>query len=87
MVQNALPKKEGHALAVDDETISMGLDRWHQDPEGIGYRELERRVSSLRAIVADVDKWTRHWSPRKTRRTPPRSPFASSPTVGGIYDN
>ncbi|KAI7853218.1 hypothetical protein BDC45DRAFT_511634 [Circinella umbellata] len=87
MVQNALPKKDGQALAVNDETISIGLDRWHQDPEGIGYRELERRVSSLRAIVADVDKWTRHWSPRKTRRTPPRSPFASSPSIGGIYDN
>ncbi|KAI9474870.1 hypothetical protein BDB00DRAFT_934191 [Zychaea mexicana] len=72
-VQLALPKKDGHALADEDETVSMGLNRWHQDPEGIGYRELQRRMSALKAIVADVSKWTRHWSPRKIRRTPPRS--------------
>ncbi|KAI9264355.1 hypothetical protein BDA99DRAFT_537066 [Phascolomyces articulosus] len=78
-VQCALPKKDGQALADEDETVSIGLNRWHQDPNGIGYRELERRVSALKAIVADVSKWTRHWSPRKLRRTPPRSSFVSSP--------
>ncbi|KAI8145873.1 hypothetical protein BJV82DRAFT_576871 [Fennellomyces sp. T-0311] len=80
LVQNALPKKDGQVLEIEDEALSIGLNRWHDDSEGVGYRDLERRVVALKAINTDVTKWTRQWS----RRTPPRqfnAPIEKEPAL------
>lgn len=66
-LRGALPQKEGEMVLDENEAACHGLDRWQEHPEGIGYRDLERRVRELKLLVTDVSKWTRHWKPRRIR--------------------
>ncbi|CEP07852.1 hypothetical protein [Parasitella parasitica] len=58
-----LPQQNGQVVwetSVADES----LDRWSDKLEGVPYHELFRRVSDTEDLLAQIVKWTRHWSPR-----------------------
>ncbi|KAI8086097.1 uncharacterized protein BX664DRAFT_150519 [Halteromyces radiatus] len=62
----ALPQDEnGNKLVDETDVFSKYVDRWGDDDQAIGYRELERRVAELRHLIDDIGKWTRCWSPRR----------------------
>lgn len=61
-VQNALPEGCDDAYNVLTDTA---LNRWKENNEGIGYRELETRVSHLSNLLDDIGLWTTLWTTRK----------------------
>lgn len=63
-LRGALPQKDGQVISDEDEAVSYHLDRWHEDPEGVGYRHLARRVETLKRLVNEVSRWSRHWNQR-----------------------
>ncbi|ORY91937.1 hypothetical protein BCR43DRAFT_497522 [Syncephalastrum racemosum] len=63
-LRGALPQKEGQVISDEDEAVNYHLDRWHEDPEGVGYRQLARRVESLKQLISEVSRWSRHWNQR-----------------------
>ena len=74
ILRSALPQKGGDVTLEDEmEVVSIELDRWVEHEDGVGYRELERRVQTLKDLVADINKWTRQWTPRKMTRRPAKA--------------
>lgn len=72
-LRGALPQSDESVLVEVDEAVNDCLDRWKEDPEGIGIRELERRVEHLERQVTSASKWTRRWSVRRPREFAPRN--------------
>ncbi|KAI9478831.1 MAG: hypothetical protein EXX96DRAFT_539891 [Benjaminiella poitrasii] len=65
----SLPQINGQVIWDETEVSNNRLDRWTEDPEGIPYRELCRRVSTLRSLLFNITEWTGYWSPRRFLRS------------------
>ncbi|CAO3617029.1 unnamed protein product [Cunninghamella blakesleeana] len=61
-VQNALPEGCDDAFNVLPDSA---LNRWKENNDGVGYRELELRVNHLSNLLDDIGLWTTLWSTRK----------------------
>ncbi|ORZ23353.1 hypothetical protein BCR42DRAFT_487339 [Absidia repens] len=66
----ALPQGDnGECLVDETDVFNKFVNRWGESDQGIGYRDLERRVIDLVQLVDDIGKWTRCWSPRRKLMT------------------
>ncbi|CAO3591266.1 unnamed protein product [Absidia cylindrospora] len=66
----ALPQGDnGECLVDETDVFSKFVNRWGESDQGVGYRDLERRVIDLVQLVDDIGKWTRCWSPRRKLMT------------------
>lgn len=79
-LRGALPQSDEYVLADAEEAVNDSLDRWQEDTEGIGIRELERRVEQLERQVTSASKWTRRWSVRRPREFASRYTLQASRT-------
>ncbi|KAI9027435.1 hypothetical protein CLU79DRAFT_832818 [Phycomyces nitens] len=63
----ALPQQNGEPILDEMDAMNPELNRWEESEQGVGFRELERRVESIQALVNDVNYWTKQWVSRRIR--------------------
>ncbi|KAI8391628.1 uncharacterized protein BYT42DRAFT_202243 [Radiomyces spectabilis] len=71
----ALPHVNGDIVSDETEVVNCDLDRWAASDAGIGCRELQRRVQSLKEVESDIAKWTKRWTPRRPKPSSAKPPM------------
>ncbi|KAI8339423.1 hypothetical protein BC941DRAFT_420448 [Chlamydoabsidia padenii] len=65
-LRRALPLgDDGQCLTEETDVFNKFVNRWGDNGQGVGFRDLEQRLDDLLVLVIDIGKWTRCWSPRR----------------------
>ncbi|OAD69566.1 hypothetical protein PHYBLDRAFT_159795 [Phycomyces blakesleeanus NRRL 1555(-)] len=63
----ALPQQNGEPILDEMDAMNPALNRWEESDQGVGFRELEKRVEAIQELVTDVNYWTKQWVSRRIR--------------------
>ncbi|KAI8368493.1 hypothetical protein BD560DRAFT_398860 [Blakeslea trispora] len=68
LLASAMPQLDGEMIESALDIQNIDVDRWSDaHPEGAPFDYLSSLVSNLSNTLSQIDRWTKHWSPRRTR--------------------